>query len=254
MMKWFGRASVALAAILVLLLVLPTAAVLADGGGDGTSPCVGSLPTRLSVGMMGRVAQRFSSVRSSPGGPVIAVKYAGAQFEVLEGPVCGNSLTHYRVEYDDGVTGWASESQIYTYYYGNNQYWLEPVPSGLADGQGGGTGGTTTTVTTEEVIGSAEVVPADTTCWGSLTPRLAVGDTGRVARSFSSLRTVPAGNVIQVMYSGDQFTVLEGPVCAGYGTLAWYRLDYGNGLTGWASESERYSMWGTNLYYLEQVN
>lgn len=102
----------------------------------------------------------------------------------------------------------------------------------------------------------AAASPADTSaanCAGSLAPRLAVGMTGQIARTYSTLRDVPAGNPTHIVYAPATFTVLEGPVCAGYGPLIWYRIDYGDGLTGWASESQVYSIWGNNLYWLEPV-
>jgi hypothetical protein len=30
----------------------------------------------------------------------------------------------------------------------------------------------------------------------------------------------------------------------------FWRIDYGGGLTGWANESERSSLWGSNQYWL----
>jgi hypothetical protein len=90
-------------------------------------------------------------------------------------------------------------------------------------------------------------------CGGSLAPRLEIGDRGRIAQRFSTLRHFPAGRAIRVVYAPAEFTVLDGPICAGYGPLAWYLIDYGNGLVGWASESQRYSLWGRNQYWLSPV-
>lgn len=104
-----------------------------------------------------------------------------------------------------------------------------------------------------DAAATTPVQPTDGDCAGSLAPRLAVGMTGQIARTYSTLRNVPAGTPVYVVYSPATFTVLEGPVCAGYGPLTWYRIDYGDGRTGWASESQVYSMWGNNLYWLEPV-
>ncbi len=210
----------AVAALLVLvglgLSTLPAHAV------DG-SPCPGSLPTRLAVGDTGEVARSFSSLRNSPGGLVIRVMYTGARFTVLEGPTCAGGLTFYKIDYGGGLVGWASESAISSPW--GAQYWLAPVEDG------------------------GETPAA---CAGSLAPRLAVGDRGRVARSFSSLRSSPGGPVISVRGYHEQFTVLEGPVCAAAGPLIWYRIDYGGGAVGWASESQVYSPWGAQ-YWLEPL-
>ena len=93
----------------------------------------------------------------------------------------------------------------------------------------------------------------DVHCAGSLEPHLHVGDTGRIAHVFSTLRSSPAGMPIRVMFSPATFQVLEGPLCAGYGPLTWYRIQYENGATGWASESQVWSRWGFNLYWLESA-
>jgi hypothetical protein len=110
--------------------------LVADGGDQGGGEaaaavtCAGSLPPRLAVGDRGQIAERFSTVRQAAASlRVVRVMYARDEinFTVLEGPVCtGNGpLVWYRVEYDNGVTGWSSESQV-TSIYGNNRYWLEP--------------------------------------------------------------------------------------------------------------------------------
>ncbi len=88
-------------------------------------------------------------------------------------------------------------------------------------------------------------------CAGSLPTQLVVGQQGQIAERFSTLRYYPAGPAIRVMYSPATFTVLDGPLCAGYGPLAWYLLDYGDGLIGWASESQVWSIYGNNRYWLE---
>lgn len=88
-------------------------------------------------------------------------------------------------------------------------------------------------------------------CAGSLEPRLVVGDVGQIAERFSTLRRTPAGRPIRVVYAPATFTVLEGPICAGYGPLTWYRIRYENGQEGWASESQKLSQYGNNSYWLE---
>lgn len=239
-MKQLNRLLVITGLVLLAVILFPMGDVLAtSGGGVGSVPCPGSLATRLEVGMTGYVAQRFSSLRGVPAGPVIRTMYRGDAFTVLEGPVCGATLTHYRLDYGNGIVGWASESQIYS-IYGNNQYWLAPDPvtptqPAVTDGQGGAN------------------VTTTGNCLGSLAPRLEVGDTGVVARSYSTLRSAPAGPGMYIMGNGMTFTVLEGPVCAGYDDLVWYRIQYPGGQTGWASESQVYSPWGWNLYWLAPV-
>lgn len=244
-MKQLDKLLVITGFVLVAVVLFPAGNVLAAPGENGTRvPCPGSLATRLEIGMEGYVAQRFSSLRDVPAGNVIRTMYRGATFTVIDGPACGATLTHYKLDYGNGVVGWASESQIYS-FYGNNQYWLAPstvvattTQSAIADGQGGA-----------EAMSPVDPV----NCLGSLPPRLEVGDTGRVARSYSTLRSVPAGPAMYYMTTGMTFTVLEGPVCAGYDDLVWYRIEYPGGTKGWASESQVNSPWGVNLYWLAPV-
>ncbi len=90
-------------------------------------------------------------------------------------------------------------------------------------------------------------------CEGSLAPRLAIGDSGQIVARYSSLRTFPAGPVIHVVYKPATFTVVDGPICAGYGPLTWYYIRYDDPALGegWASESQVYSIYGRDQYWLE---
>lgn len=116
-----------------------------------------------------------------------------------------------------------------------------PGGDGCPAGQGGGASVDTL---------SAPVQTGD--CSGSLPSRLAVGQRGRIASVFSTLRDAPFGFPTQVIYAPATFTVLEGPVCSN--TFAYYRIDYGNGATGWALESEREGIYGSNRYWLEPAS
>lgn len=212
---------------LVMLLTAPTFAADNTATTDSTlnDGCVGSLAPRLVVGQTGRVARHFSSLRSAPGGPAFRIMRGGSVFTVVDGPQCVNNLVYFRVDYGNGVVGWANESQV-TSQYGANLYWLEPY-----------------TVTPTNTP-----VPQDP-CAASLAPRLTVGGQGEIAQRFSTLRGSPGGAPIRVIYAPRTFTVLEGPTCAG--GLVYFRIDYGNGLVGWANESQRASAFGANQYWLE---
>jgi serine/threonine protein kinase len=84
--------------------------------------CPGSLPSRLFIGMTGRVSSvdpRPLNVRMGPStsGQRVDQLLPGQTFEVLEGPVCGNGLTWYRVSYDQGLLeGWIAESDQTAYF------------------------------------------------------------------------------------------------------------------------------------------
>lgn len=108
-----------------VVIVGMTAEVTALGSADPT--CSGSLPNRLTIGMRGQIAERFSTLRVKPGGPGVTVA-APAQFTVLEAPQCAANgpLWWLHIRYDNGQQGWASESQRFS-IYGIDHYWLEPV-------------------------------------------------------------------------------------------------------------------------------
>ncbi|MCK6577166.1 MAG: hypothetical protein L6Q98_03565 [Anaerolineae bacterium] len=88
-------------------------------------------------------------------------------------------------------------------------------------------------------------------CAGSPPPRLVIGDQGRIAQRFSTLRESPAGSPVEVLYAPLRFVVLQGPLCAGYGPLTWYEIQFETGQRGWASEGQVFSVWGWNQYWLE---
>jgi uncharacterized protein YraI len=83
--------------------------------------CTNSPPTRLSVGQTARVsAGSPNNVRSSPSTSAQRIGQipGGASFQILEGPICGDGLTFWRVNYN-GLIGWTAEGQ-------DREYWLEP--------------------------------------------------------------------------------------------------------------------------------
>ncbi|MCA9893969.1 MAG: SH3 domain-containing protein [Anaerolineae bacterium] len=230
--------------LLVLLLVLTgVSAVFAAGAVSAT--CPGSLESRLTVGDQGRVAREYSTLRNAPAGVPIAYKGYGSVFTVVGNAVCANNLLYVQIDYGSGLIGWANESQVSS-EWGGNLYWLEPAAS-------------TTPVTptpTAVPVTPVPTTPPPTTlppCAASLPPLLAVGDGGMVAREYSTLRDAPAGNPVAIYPHGSRFEVLEGPICAGYGPLTWYKIRYTDGKEGWASESQRISIWGSNLYWLEKA-
>ncbi|MCK6580332.1 MAG: hypothetical protein L6Q98_19740 [Anaerolineae bacterium] len=83
-------------------------------------------------------------------------------------------------------------------------------------------------------------------CPGTQPTRLAVGQTGRViveggntANRIRSQATASAGQVGSIP-PGDEFAVIDGPICAdGY---AWWMVDY-DGLIGWTAEGDAVRYW-----------
>ncbi len=203
--------------------------------------CPYSLPTRLTVGSTGHIADVYSTLRNVPGGRDLQRFYAPAQFAVIGGPACANGYTYWQIRYDgSGMTGWALESEAYSAIYGANRYWLAPGPVPTATP-------VPTLPTLPPPPPTATPAPAD--CSRSLAPGLTVGGTGRIAERFSTLRNAPGGAPIQVILAPRTFTVTGGPRCAnGY---VFFEIDYGGGLKGWALESEAYSpVYGANKRWL----
>lgn len=85
-----------------------------------TPVCPDAPRTRLIVQERGRVLPddpRPVNVRQQPGTdqPVKALLPVRAVFYVLEGPVCKNSYSWFRIRYD-GAEGWIAEGDLTSYY------------------------------------------------------------------------------------------------------------------------------------------
>lgn len=84
--------------------------------------CPGAPATRLAVGQAGRVTPGpANNFRSQPSlsAELIGKIPGGASFTILEGPVCADGLTYWKVNYD-GQIGWTAEGK-------GSTYWLEPA-------------------------------------------------------------------------------------------------------------------------------
>jgi hypothetical protein len=106
------------------------------------------------------------------------------------------------------------------------------------------------------IVAVAATTAVDTpVCDGSPPTQLVGVNTGRVARTFSTLRNgVASFNVLQILPHGAEVTILDGPVCDTVaGHLSWWQVSYGD-LTGWVSEGQVHSIWGNNLYWIEPVS
>ncbi|MBX3064242.1 MAG: SH3 domain-containing protein [Anaerolineae bacterium] len=84
--------------------------------------CPGSLPSRLVVGQVGRVSPGdANNMRDNPSRSAKKVGSipAGAEFIVLDGPVCADGYAWWQVNYN-GLIGWTVEGD-------GAVYWLEPL-------------------------------------------------------------------------------------------------------------------------------
>ncbi|MCL4880146.1 MAG: SH3 domain-containing protein [Anaerolineae bacterium] len=173
--------------------------------------CSGNVPARLLVGQRGRVIPGLGAnvIRMEPNkganSAVIGNIPERGEFDVLQGPTCGDGINWWLVSYS-GVVGWTGEGEGQT-------YWVEPVTTDSA------------------------------AC--TLTPRLKINGTGVVLPGLPNvLRTQPftgsASAIIGRIPSGGTFTVLDGPRCGnGY---YWWLVDY-NGTVGWTAEGEGSTYW-----------
>ena len=57
--------------------------------------------------------------------PPFQTVYAPASFTVLAGPASDGFLCYFQIQYDNGLSGWAVESQVSS-EWGSNMYWLAP--------------------------------------------------------------------------------------------------------------------------------
>jgi hypothetical protein len=179
-------------------------------------PAVCTLAPRLTVGQRGVVTPGLpNSVRSQPNrnnntSAVIGEIPGTGIFTVLAGPVCGDGLYWYQVNYN-GLIGWTAEGQ-------NGVYWLEP----------------------------SGIVPPSPQPYCPLTPRLTVGGVGRVTPGTpNALRSAPGRNrntssVIGEIPGGSVFAVLAGPTCAD--GFYWWQVTYA-GQVGWTAEGEGGVYW-----------
>lgn len=96
-----------------------------QGGGDPSTPagmftCPGSLPAVLAPGMAAVVTDiipnRVRDAASTTANTIGQIP-SGGVFRVLEGPVCADGYTWWRVDYD-GLVGWTAQGDAQGYWIG----------------------------------------------------------------------------------------------------------------------------------------
>lgn len=86
--------------------------------GPGVADCPGVLPTRLSVGALGRVTPGLANnVRAEPntGAAAVGQMDPGTAFTVVGGPECGEGYTWWYVQVGD-LVGWTAAASASEYY------------------------------------------------------------------------------------------------------------------------------------------
>ncbi len=84
--------------------------------GKETYPCYGTVDTRVGVGQMARVTVtdnhlplRIRSLPIAESWTYITSLDEGTEMRILDGPACYGGWTWWKVQTDDGYTGWVSE-------------------------------------------------------------------------------------------------------------------------------------------------
>jgi hypothetical protein len=187
-----------------------------------TTLCAGFLPSRLAVGMTGRVTPGDPNrLRTTPSrsGSIIGQIPGGRIFRVVDGPICADGSAWWQVEYNS-LIGWTIEGE-------NNLYYLDPVTT---------------------------PVPGIVQCPNFMPSRLTVGKRARVtpgdSNSLNSLPARPSVNPdsqkLGSIRAGESFLVLSGPVCGDDGYV-WWQVNF-NGVVGWTAEGRPGSP-----YWLEPI-
>jgi hypothetical protein len=237
----------------VLLAVLLPMAAFASPAAQVV--CAGAPAVRLSVGMVARPAQAYSTLWAAPeNATALAVMYkaTGDTFTITAAPRCYMGFNWYQVNFK-GLVGYVTEGK-------DSTYWVEQV-SGVVPTAAPTVAPAMPTATPAIMpTAAATAIPAVPTatptlslppvatatgaCVGAPAPRLSVGSVGRPAQVYSSLRSAIDGvHVTATLYraKGDTFTVVAGPFC-GKTPHNWYYVNF-NGQAGYVTEGIGSTYW-----------
>lgn len=177
----------------------------------GKPICEGGVISRLRPGMsVTEMAYRsefyYSENVGEEGNPNL---YFDTSVRVTDNFVCLDDVLWWEVIDENGNTGWHAENQ-------GSQYMLRPRDD------------------LQDIM----------YCPHAPTTRLYIQAEGRVLEGLGSnnLRTEPNpdAELVGQIPEGEQFTVLDGPVCMN--EMAWWQVDY-NGLVGWTAEGDNEGYW-----------
>lgn len=210
--------------------------------GDNTSSSNSNCPSagaRLAIGDIAVVSDSDPypiRARSQPGlsSSILFQVPVYGQVSIVSGPVCADGHRWWEVGYQ-GKGGWSSEVGP------SGDYNL--VPNGTPLPSSG-----------ESALPNPHSEESGGSCPGAQTPRMTVGEVGRVTYGGGSvsLRAAPQSPTVrQSLSEGFEFTVIGGPVCTvgQEGHLNWWEVKLDSGTTGWVSEGYKH----TN-YWIEPVS
>jgi hypothetical protein len=94
-----------------------------ESSNGSTDPltCRPAPPSRLTVGMDASVSFRLSlrlRIREAPGlsSSVITAMNRGTDMKIVDGPVCRDGYLWWKIEKDNGISGWSAEGEPWMYY------------------------------------------------------------------------------------------------------------------------------------------
>lgn len=198
---------------------------------DLRDQCPGAIVSRLEVGARGFVLKNLDilgglNLRSEPStasSRTILVRLpANTQFTAIEGPRCSEGAFWWRIELDDGSTGWLLEGAIDIPRHNNGGYLIAPINLERA------------------------VYPgmADRSPCNAPPTQLAIGDTAVLIKgSLTVYQEIEQRREYRHQLARDtRIAVLGGPRCEGQAdrVMRWYiRVLSGSqaGLEGWVAES-----------------
>jgi hypothetical protein len=190
------------------------------------------LPPRLTIGEPAYILPippESNLIRSGPsrtGTQRLGLLHPGERFEVLDGPVCGDSTNYWLVEKRDGIMGWTGEGGFTDGY--DYIYWMAPI--GVTNNQPPGFDGTSS----RSNSGGA--------CPNAPPSLFHIGDMAVV--DFNSLGALQVtsnpeggGEVLIEVQDNATLRIIGGPVCGTSGDRwRWLVEHVGSGTIGWVSE------------------
>lgn len=254
MRKWF---------VIPLVMFILLSGLSTVWGQAAPTTCPGSLPARLTPGLVARVIPGdANNVRDQPtrSGAIVGQIPGDMIFAVLEGPACADDLTWYKVDYN-GIIGWTVEGA-------GDEYFLEPLEADM----------TPTPLPTSTSTPTSTPIPSPTlsptpTVYLSPTPRPTLVPSATptpipvLVNPFADpqypvqnmlkigadvLTNSTLGDQVQVrqqpglggaelikLPAGEQLGIIDGPVeMDGY---RWWQIERADGVVGWIAEGIRES-------------
>ncbi len=178
--------------------------------------CRGTQVSRLRPDDVARISSDLVAIKREPRRSAVNLDLmrTGDTIVILEGPLCAENLAWYKVLWTvKNLEGWAAEGDA-------REYWME-----------------------KQVLDeTADEGPIQ--CRGTQVSRLQPGDVARISSDLTAIKRSPrrASTNLDLMRTGDEVVILEGPLCAD--NLAWYKLLWTKkNLEGWAAEGDAREYW-----------